>query len=80
MYLDRICAKTEEMIHQIERLELASQRIPNGNMLGAGLYYKDVVIPIMDDLRSAADKLETMVCADYWPFPTYTELLFDVQQ
>ncbi len=41
-------------------------------------YCKDVVLPEMDLLRKAVDHLEEWVAADYWPFPTYGELLFGV--
>ena len=30
----------------------------------------------MDDVRSAADALETLVADDLWPLPTYQEMLF----
>ena len=42
------------------------------------VYYKDEVLPVMDKLRSAADGLENVVSADYWPIPTYGDLLFGV--
>ena len=29
------------------------------------------------ELRKDADTLETLVAADYWPFPTYSQLLFN---
>ena len=41
--------------------------------------YKDTVKAQMEDLRNACDKLETETAADYWPFPTYGELLFAVR-
>ena len=43
-------------------------------------YYKDEVLPAMQALREAADGLENLVSADYWPFPTYGELLFGVSE
>ena len=36
------------------------------------------VIPAMLNLRCTADQLETLVAEEYWPFPTYGELLFAV--
>ena len=39
---------------------------------------KDDVIPAMDELRSYCDKLELETASDYWPFPTYGDLLFGV--
>lgn len=41
-------------------------------------YYTETIIPAMNDLRATADKLETLTGQDYWPFPTYEDLLFKV--
>ena len=40
--------------------------------------YKNGVIGAMAALRAAADSLETITAASYWPFPTYGELLFGI--
>jgi len=34
------------------------------------------VIPAMQGVRQVADKLEQMMADDYWPLPTYREMLF----
>ncbi len=39
-------------------------------------YYRNTVLPAMDALRAAADALEVLTAAKYWPFPTYSELMF----
>ncbi len=41
--------------------------------------YKDTVKEQMEALRTACDKLETETAAEFWPFPTYGELLFAVR-
>jgi len=41
-------------------------------------YYKNNVFPGMQELRAVADELETLVAEDYWPFPTYGDLLFKI--
>ena len=41
-------------------------------------YFKDVVIPAMAALRAPVDTLETMVDNEFWPVPTYGDLLFEV--
>ncbi len=46
--------------------------------LEASIYYRDKVLPVMDELRSAADEIERFVGEKYWPYPTYGELLFSV--
>ena len=39
---------------------------------------KSNTLQVMQELRSAIDKLEEIVSSDYWPFPTYGDLLFSV--
>jgi glutamine synthetase len=37
---------------------------------------RDSILPAMTNVRTLGDKLETMVADDYWPLPTYREMLF----
>lgn len=41
-------------------------------------YYKNNIFPGMQELRAVADELETLVGEEYWPFPTYGDLLFKI--
>ena len=41
-------------------------------------YHRNSVFMAMQDLRTTVDKLESIVSADLWPFPTYGEMLFSV--
>lgn len=47
-------------------------------VLESATFYKENVIPAMEQLRTVADELEMLVDAKIWPFPTYSELLFNV--
>jgi glutamine synthetase len=40
--------------------------------------YRDSVKTAMDALRAPADKLEMLVDKEFWPFPSYGDLLFEV--
>lgn len=40
--------------------------------------YKDLVVPAMETLRTDADKMETITGVSYWPFPTYSDLIYHV--
>ncbi len=42
-------------------------------------YMRDLVIPKMNQLRSYCDKMEVNTAKEYWPFPTYSEILYSVQ-
>jgi glutamine synthetase len=40
--------------------------------------YASEVVPAMDELRAAIDSMEPIVSNDYWPVPTYNDILFYV--
>lgn len=42
------------------------------------LYYKDSVFVAMQEMRAVVDELETITAKDYWPYPSYTDLLYSV--
>ncbi len=37
------------------------------------------VLPVMERLREISDEMEMCTAAEYWPYPSYGELLFSVQ-
>ncbi len=41
-----------------------------------GLYYKDTILKDMAAVRKEADKAESLTAVEYWPFPTYMDLLY----
>ena len=68
-------ARLSESIDALQQAILNANR--NADALTAATYQQDVVIPAMNAVRASADELETIVGKDYWPFPTYAELLFN---
>ncbi len=49
-----------------------------GDTFDHAVMYRDIVFVKMNELRSVADKLETIVDEEMWPFPTYGKLLFSI--
>ena len=41
--------------------------------------FRDRVIPAMNALRTVCDTLETHTATEFWPMPSYGELLFGVR-
>ena len=39
---------------------------------------RDKVIPAMNALRAAVDEMETMTSSEYWPMPSYSDLMFNI--
>lgn len=69
---------TESMISKIDALDKAASEIPSNDVFSEAEYYKNDVLTAMEELRMTADELETKVGKKYWPFPTYTELLYNI--
>ena len=47
-----------------------------GDGLEYAHYFRNVVFAIMQELRAVGDSMETETAADFWPYPSYSELLF----
>lgn len=76
--LDKLVSLTSNLKASIDMLGAKIEEVDmhEGDSLEHARAYKDVIIPLMNELRAVADKLETMVDASLWPMPTYGDLLF----
>ena len=63
-----------------EALESALLEAKNyeGDLQKEADHYKDDVFTAMQEMRAVADELETLLGKEYWPFPSYSDLLFRV--
>jgi glutamine synthetase len=61
----------------INKLEKAQSHHADGSdAYGHAKHMREHVFPALNNVRTAADKLETLVADDLWPLPTYREMLF----
>lgn len=71
--VDTISAKTEELDRKIAEVQ-------NIGEIGAQAdAVRDSILTNMSELRLACDEAETVTTKEYWPFPTYGDLLFSVK-
>ena len=76
----QISALCDKMGEQLETLEVAVKGAEDMNLPQAkGKYYREHIFESMSALRETVDELETLVDKEYWPLPTYSEMLFSVQ-
>ena len=68
---------TDDLLAACNGLEGDLAMLP-ANVEEAMTYCHDVILADMAKARSAADQLEALTAADYWPFPVYSDLLFSV--
>jgi glutamine synthetase len=74
--LDRVTGLVKELQDSCTVLdELLSHPHPS-DTLEAAEHCRDEVLPAMNAVRNAADRLECIVADDLWPLPTYQEMLF----
>ena len=73
-----ISAQESELYSAVTNLKAVLADVPEDDALTYANYYKETVIPAMNAVREPADKLELLVGREYWPFPTYGDLLFSV--
>jgi glutamine synthetase len=59
-----------------DKLTVALEHSTNGGTYKHAKYMRDSVVPLMNALREYGDKLETLLPSEYWPLPTYREMLF----
>ena len=66
---------TDSLYDAIETLRHSLDNVPKQRE-AAAMYYHDTIVPGMNALRAEADVLEAMTDKSYWPYPTYSDLLF----
>jgi glutamine synthetase len=77
--LKEISAKIKEFKAGIVALEVAVEATSaSDDTLALAKTFREKVVPAMETLRETGDCLETIISAEYWPIPTYTDLLFRV--
>ena len=76
--LGRVSALTEELYTKNLALDAAVAKAPAADAETVANYYHDTILPAMDAVRAPADQLEMLVGKKYWPFPTYSDILFYV--
>jgi glutamine synthetase len=75
--LRRLNSGVAEMVTAVEDLDAAVDAAQAESNAGKkAVYFRDNVIPAMAVLRGVSDAIEPVVSADYWPLPTYADMLF----
>ncbi|MBR2281956.1 MAG: glutamine synthetase III [Spirochaetales bacterium] len=71
--LDEICIKTDKLESVLPKLHDAK------DVVEESAWVRDNILSAMGELRVPCDKAELLTDKKYWPFPTYSDLLFGVK-
>ena len=78
--IKNLSALTDRIASCIEELEMALQELHEAkDVVDEANAIRDNVLEKMNALRIACDEAELLTAKKYWPFPTYSDLLFGVK-
>ncbi len=73
--LSELIKKTYDNVNQLNKeLEITNSWTKSAQELAD--FYKDVIISKMDEIRVTVDSMEVLTDRNYWPYPSYADLLF----
>ena len=73
--LERISKRCNSLYEKTEDLYSALKNVPK-SIEAANVYYSEEIVSRMTEVRKDADFLEKLTAKEYWPYPTYSDLLF----
>ena len=73
--VQKLSGATDALYDAIQSMNASLASVP-GDAESAATYYHSTIVPAMVALRTYADTLETLTDKSYWPYPTYSDLLF----
>ena len=65
--------KTNNLENVLSSIKSAANTVEEANM------FRDTIIPLMNEIRKAVDEAETAMSSEYWPYPSYADLLFGIR-
>ena len=77
--IDRLASLNDEAGAAVDGLEKHLKEIDKKDVLPASQAMAHKVIPDMERVRKVVDEMETLTSSDYWPYPTYFDILYSVK-
>ena len=74
--INKIKPLYEKLYQYTNEFEVEVKKAESLNVMEGASYMHDVVLPLAVKVREYADSIEPMVRKDYWPMPTYADILF----
>ena len=77
--LTEVSAQLKNTRESLQSLEIDLERTGDfSDEKARAFYFRDTVLPDMKGLRTPVDKLEMLVDKEYWPMPSYGDMIFEV--
>ena len=77
--IEELSADLENFVKKTAELKAATDGIKSiSDSLEQAKYCREKVFTLMNELRAVGDAMEKKTSAEYWPYPSYGEILFGV--
>ena len=78
--IDELSQKLESFVKKTAELKDAVANVAQykSDPLAEATYYRETVFPLMEELRTIGDAMESKTSAARWPYPSYSQILFGV--
>lgn len=77
-----LAADLSEKLAQFDKkaaqLEKELENVPGADSMDTAVYYRNTIFETMLELREIGDSMEKKTAKAYWPYPSYSEILFGV--
>ena len=73
---EQLSLACDTLYDHCEKLSEDLKKVPAGDTTATAGYYGSVIVSNMAKAREQADLLESLTDKAYWPYPTYSDLLF----
>ena len=77
--ITRLAELNDKTSAAVEKLESDLKAINKAEVRKASKAMAHKIVPDMDELRRLVDEMETITSSDYWPYPTYFDILYSVK-
>lgn len=79
----KLLMESSSLLADIKAADIALEDVLAGasgieDIVAEAHYFKDTILPAMDDLRAPVDTLEMTMDKKMWPYPSYGDMLFEV--
>ena len=78
--MNKLSSLNDIIFAGVDTLEkVLAEEVAIDDIVEQGYAIRDKVLPTMEELREACDEAEMIVAKEYWPYPSYGEMLFGVK-
>ena len=75
--LSKLNAETYKVVEKLKEAVAHANTVTDAQKSARA--FREKVFPVMNELRELVDEMETITAKDYWPIPSYGDLLYGVK-